>query len=210
MTSIRNLIWRDLDPYQSTPNLPLDLQGWNADHNVFKDLINEVKPNKILEVGSWKGASALHMAKCLIDQGPSVYHEIICVDTWNGSLEFWQDERKRGFLRNDGLRYTYDIFRNNTKNMQYIITPFPTTSQCAFDFFYRNNVVFDLTYLDASHETHDVERDIRNYFKVSKMLFGDDYDWPSVQKAVDGYAQTHERMIKLEVRDMKWILRLVG
>ena len=44
-----------------------DLQGWNSIHPLFEDLLRQVKPTVLVEVGSWKGASVIHMAKTALD-----------------------------------------------------------------------------------------------------------------------------------------------
>ena len=43
----------------------LDLQGWGSTHPVFEHVVSEYRPTSIVEVGSWKGASASHMAGLL-------------------------------------------------------------------------------------------------------------------------------------------------
>ena len=40
---------------------PEEIVGWGGDSAAFAELIREVRPNFIIEVGSWKGASAVTM-----------------------------------------------------------------------------------------------------------------------------------------------------
>ena len=49
--------------------LPFDAHGWGGQSPAFRELITQLKPRLILEVGTWKGASALEMAAALRDAG---------------------------------------------------------------------------------------------------------------------------------------------
>lgn len=69
--------------------LPCDLQGWGGDSPAFAGLIKEVRPALVIEVGTWKGASAVSMADAAAHAGLST--KIVCVDTWLGALEFRTD-----------------------------------------------------------------------------------------------------------------------
>ena len=42
----------------------------------------------IIEVGSWKGGSAINMAGIL--KKNKINAKILCIDTWLGSLEMWK------------------------------------------------------------------------------------------------------------------------
>ena len=53
----RNYSALDLD------GLNPDLQGWGSRHRIFEQVICEEKPQLVIEVGTWKGASLVHMAK---------------------------------------------------------------------------------------------------------------------------------------------------
>ena len=199
---IRDLIFQNHDPYHNVPNLQLDLQGWNSDSPTFKRLIDEIKPKTICEVGTWKGASAIHMANL------SPNTEIVCVDTWLGSSEFWiePDRRKMLNLKN-GHPQVYETFLSNVvrKGLKSRITPFPVDSQTAANFFQYHNIRFDLIYIDASHETECVVNDIVLFSNLSSTIFGDDYNWPSVKSAVDRC--TAQLKMDLSVENEKWILR---
>lgn len=44
---------------------PSDPAGWGSDSPAFKTLIEQIKPAFIIEVGTWKGGSAIQMANRL-------------------------------------------------------------------------------------------------------------------------------------------------
>lgn len=172
------------DPYAGfdPAPYPIDVHGWGSDAPVFRELIGQVQPRLIIEVGTWKGASAIHMARCcfllnLVDT------QIVCVDTWLGALEFWQDqgdaERYQSLRLTHGYPRVYEQFVANVVRAghQNTIIPFPQTSQIAARWFARKGVRADLIYLDASHDEADVLADMRAYWPLLRpggVLFGDD------------------------------------
>ena len=50
----------NMNIYENLELMPLDLQGWNGNSDVFKTLIEKTNPTQIIEVGSWKGQSAVN------------------------------------------------------------------------------------------------------------------------------------------------------
>ena len=78
--------WQDFflkDPYEGAKLVPLDLQGWASDDPILAACIAKVRPKLIIEVGSWKGASAVKFAKWMKKANPSTNcFQLICVDTW--------------------------------------------------------------------------------------------------------------------------------
>jgi len=61
------------------------------------------------------------------------------------------------------------------------ITPFPMTSTNAARIFQERGLQFDLVYIDASHEYHDVMTDLRMWWPLvapGGVLFGDDFEEP--------------------------------
>lgn len=68
------------NPYLNGAQLPLDLgEAWFNKNNRMKltEFISTLRPNNIIEVGSWKGRSAIEMAKLIQSWG-----KIYAVDTW--------------------------------------------------------------------------------------------------------------------------------
>ncbi|MDD0148520.1 hypothetical protein PSY31_22805, partial [Shigella flexneri] len=55
--------WKDFPPPHSAGNLRGEwTKGWGSNAAVFEHLINQVQPKTIIEVGTFLGASAVHMA----------------------------------------------------------------------------------------------------------------------------------------------------
>jgi len=178
--------------YKNINLLPLDLRGWNSNDNVFESLILQTKPAVIVEVGTWKGASAINMAR--ICKKHNIQCQIFCIDTWLGAVEFWTNlanTEERNLLLKNGYPQIYFQFLSNvvhTETDEYI-TPLPLPSNIAHKVLSYHGIKADLMYIDASHEYEDVLSDIHNYKKLlnkNGVMFGDDYTdtWPGVKKAV--------------------------
>ena len=191
--------------------LNFDLQGWNSDNKIFFDLVNEIKPNLIIEVGTWKGRSAINMAKHIKTLG--LKSSIICIDTFLGAPEHWIEPNLLADMKLKNMRpQLFEQFLSNIlhEGCEDIIVPFPQTSQNAFKVLKKKGVAASLIYVDGSHEEGDVYQDIKNYFSLllnGGILFGDDYSgWEGVRKDANKFAK--EYGLKLEVRDkVYWIIR---
>lgn len=199
-------------PYErfDAADYDIDLQGWASTSPVFKSLIGKVKPSLIIEVGTWKGASAITMARAL--KAHRIEGAIICVDTWLGSLDLWERPQYRESLAlKHGYPTLYYQFLANVVKTGYsnIIIPLPSPSTVAFHWFRRVGVVADLIYIDADHGVESVYNDIRNYWQLlspNGVLFGDDYlpMWPGVVRAVNVFSK--KIGIKPQILGEKWIL----
>ena len=208
MNQITEKIYKDFQP------LPLDLNGWNGTAPIFARLIDEYRPKHIIEVGTWKGQSAITMAKAIKERGMST--KITCVDTWLGAIEFWGSMKgttERNLLLKNGYPQIYYQFLSNVvhSGVQDIILPFPNTSFIAARHFQEQKITGDMIYIDGSHEYEDVLQDCREYWKVVSnggIMFGDDWAWDSVRKAVEQFVAENHFTITREGRDF-WMLRKV-
>ena len=182
-----------------------EVPGWNSRRQVFSDLIREVRPTTIIEVGTWLGASAIHMA--LHCQKTNLQTKIWCVDTWLGSEEFWySDLTDRDLRMRNGYPQVYFDFLANVVQHGYqdVIVPVPATSLIAARVLASQGIVADLIYIDGSHNYDDVIADIRAYrplLRSGGVMFGDDYEWKDVRNAVLETLMPHEHM------DQHWIYR---
>lgn len=191
---------------------PFDAHGWGGDSPAFRELIEKEKPRLIVEVGTWKGASALTMAAVCRELGLDT--KIVCIDTWLGALEFWTDhsdpERYQSLQLRHGYPSVYYQFLANVchKGFQGCIVPFPQTASTGALWFRRMGITADMVYVDASHEEEDVYQDLCNYWEVAGekgLLFGDDYSWDGVRLAVQRFAKEEGREVEFSAD--KWILR---
>ena len=186
------------DPYRDFPlhEWQPDLQGWASSHPLFGELIGVLQPALIVEVGTWKGASAIHMAREAKRRG--VPTEIICVDTWLGSAETLvrRDESFRDLRHRHGYPQLYFQFLANVLHTgtEDAIVPLPQTSENAARVLEKLRIRPDLVYLDASHDGRSVERDLEAWYPLlseTGALIGDDFieeQRPDLVRAVRAFA----------------------
>jgi hypothetical protein len=189
-----------------------DLQGWHSDRPVFARLIDEVRPEIILEAGSWRGASAIHMAR--VSMGLAPLPHLFCIDTWLGSLDMILRPDRPGYHlpRRRGYPQVYFQFLHNVAGHGFTdrITPVPMTSQdgarwCAF-----HGIRAKLIYIDGSHLYADVLADLAAFWELllpGGAMFGDDWCIRQVRRAVEKFARLRGLVIAVEEGGIHWILR---
>ncbi len=183
------------DPYEGFDYqaYPLDIQGWGAENPLFQHLIVTHRPQTIIEVGTWKGRSAVTMAGFLKQLG--IQGEIVCVDTFLGSVELWSHPVWYEMLNHKhGYPTLYYQFLANVCHMgfQDYITPFPISSDAAVQYLKQKNVQADLIYIDAGHSYKEAFNDIDQYWPLVRpggILLGDDFIAPEVYRAVIDFAK---------------------
>lgn len=162
--------------FRSAPHLPLDLQGWHSDQPIFEEVIAGLQPNLIIEVGTWKGASAFHMLKmCAKHKVDGV--RMICIDFFH-TTEIM------------GLPSSYELFLSNMRQcgVDDRITPLKGHSLEAAAMLAQENVRADLIYLDGGHDEDTVLADLRAYWPLLRsggVMLGDDlHEIPTVKSAL--------------------------
>lgn len=194
MEKIRTMLYGDVDPYKGLKLLESDTQGWASTSSVFREIIDLIKPVRIIEVGTWKGASAIHMARVLLENGVTDF-EIVCVDTWLGSVEHWQGNEDFKLKRKNGRPNLYEQFLSNIvhEKLTDYITPFPIDSINAAEYFVANAIEADLVYIDAGHDYLSVRHELIQYSKVVKVggyILGDDwFHQPIKDAAIDTFGE---------------------
>lgn len=186
----------DVNPYEGFVPTAEDLHGWGGHPEFFESIISSSKPKLIVEVGTWKGRSAITMAD--ICKKHKIKAQIVCVDTWLGAAEFWVDHSDEKRYKSLGLKNGYPTvyyqFLSNVVQREHedVIVPFPQASSVAAKFFKQMRLKPDLVYIDASHEYDDVLMDLRLWHDLlapGGRLFGDDYcdHWHGVKHAVNNF-----------------------
>jgi predicted O-methyltransferase YrrM len=197
---LRSAAFADLDIAGHT----VDTQGWMDDQfkatfAAFLEPRDRARPLTVVEVGTWKGRSAVTMAETAKALGFTRV-TIICVDTWLGAPEFWtwglnDPTRGASFRRKDGYPTVFYTFTRNAKALGHadVIAPLPLSSAQAADVLAYYKIAADVIYVDAAHEYESVRADLQAYWKLlapGGVMFGDDYNcWPGVTRAVDEFAE---------------------
>lgn len=188
------------------------IRGWGSTGAVFEHLIRRVRPKTIIEVGTFLGASALHMAE-LTRQLGLADTQIICVDDFRGWPGF-QERFKDIKMLNGDATLMYQFMQNvvhadATERM--VMVPFSSGS--ALEKLCELGINGDLIEVDAGHDFHSAWSDINRAYKLLSpaggVLFGHDYftaaDNRGVRRAVNLFARLHN--FRVQVDGQHWILQ---
>jgi hypothetical protein len=135
-----------------------------AKRPIFRTAINK-NPQVVIEVGSFVGESAIHMAKLMNELGQTGV--IICVDTWYAGFDHYKGapEKIRGHFGRPDLYYRF-IANVMSHGVQNRIIPLAMDSINAARVLGWMGVKADFIYVDASHEEGDVLRDYNAYWDL--------------------------------------------
>jgi len=139
-----------------------------------------IQPRKILEIGSYEGASACYM----IEKAAShTAIEIHCVDTWEGGIEHQAGGQAEANMPSVEWRFKHntELAISNSPNKVDLHTHKAYSHQCMAQLLSQGmEGYFDFLYIDGSHQAPDVLCDAVLGFKLLKtggiMVF-DDYLW---------------------------------
>lgn len=204
-----------MNPLMQEDLLPPDMQGWNHDHPIFGRLVRELDPTNVVEVGTWKGMSAIRLYKAMQSIKLPVAGKdwtLWCCDTWLGGIEHMEGEAYGGLFK---TKYGYpQLHRQFVSNMQHAgclehLRTVPNTSVNCARWLRRRKVTAELIYIDGSHESPDVLNDLTEFWPVLAprgVMFGDDHSYGPVNGDVRTFA---DRMgLKVDVIDGNyWVIR---
>ncbi len=187
------------------PDKNSKLWGWNGELPLFGELIEETRPKLIIEVGTWLGLSTATMARELKKQGLADA-SILAIDTFIGSRVHWEEMPETLELQH-GFPTLYPRFLSNMMNAgcDDVVVPLPMTSSDAGAYLFSKGIRAELIYIDGSHEEHDVYDDAVAYWKLlaqGGVMFGDDWGYESVQKAVMRFSDEYK--VPVTTKDGKW------
>ena len=206
------------DIYAGFPHheFTLDVQGWHSEVPIFRTLMASAKPRIVVELGTWKGASALHMCELASELGLDPF-TLICVDTWLGGTWHWLNRKDPNGFAGLGCRHGFpSLYYQFLANVAHTghqdkVVPFPNTTEIASRFFKTvRGLEVDLLYIDAGHYFEDVFSDLRNWWPLVRpggTIFGDDFsaNFPGVEQAVRRFCgEMH--LPSFEVQGEKWVL----
>jgi predicted O-methyltransferase YrrM len=181
-------------------------------HNDWPGFIQEWKPLKAMEIGSYEGASACF----LLDNAPSL-QQLFCIDTWEGSSEhqdvnFIDVEYKFGRNIVDALED-----KNPRPTVVRLKGPSHRMMSGLMD---KHEGSFDWIYIDGSHRTPDVLLDAMMSLKLLRpggLMIFDDYTWKphddmntDVERphmAINTFIETHVREVDVILMKYQVFLR---
>jgi len=183
-------------------------ENWFGHKHIFPYLLQSFKnsPNThFLEIGSWKGRSAIFMLQNILTHPTS---KLTCVDLWdindwNPKAEetqtLWNNPNRQKELDCANL---YDIFLYNIKPYKDKVEVIKDYSTNALRKFIHHKIEFDFIYIDAEHTTEAVKKDFcmaTQCIKNNHIIFLDDYSWDSVKFAIEELEK--EFNIKFNTKD---------
>jgi hypothetical protein len=195
------------DIYAGFTPMAEDLTGWGGDQPIFSEMIRLIRPNTIIEVGTWKGMSAVAMGEACRKE--SLDSAIICVDTWLGNENHILDGPD--LKPKHGYPTIYYQFLSNVVHhkLQDIIVPLPNTSFNAAIALKKLEISADLIYIDGAHEYESVMQDLKSYVPLlSKRgtMFGHDYFWGSVAQALKDFCSSSGATHTVDKDGVFWTL----
>ena len=182
---------------------------WFSAHKPsWNNLLEQGKPKRYLEIGSYEGRSACHVIEQLGIVGEL---EIHCVDTWEGSgehtaigIEMAAVEKRVDHnvsLAMNAASHQVDVHKHKAPSDH--ILPLLLASLGAGS--------FDMIYVDGSHQAPDVLADAVLSFKLLReggILIFDDYLWredgapgndltrcPKI--AIDAFTNIHSKKLRI-------------
>lgn len=197
--NISKLIHGNVNPYDNLPSVREDQQGWASTGKSFEEIFEKIKPKTVIEVGTWKGASAINMAKLAEkNEIPADEFELVCIDTFLGSVEHHTKmntfnvpdltDTDGSSHKINGRPKIYETFLSNIvrNNLTDVITPFPIDSMNGGLCLTHWKIQADLIYIDAAHDFESVRSDFMIYNPILRnggYILIDDWHHDPIKKA---------------------------
>ena len=179
---------------------------WFSHHiPVWNELLDHLKPSRLLEIGSFEGRSTCHLIETCSKYGPI---EICCIDTWEGGVEHDQNAMpavERRFNRNIAIACARAHFAVKMRKYR------TTSTNALVELLASKEPLFDFVYVDGSHQAPDVLSDAVLAFqllRVGGVMIFDDYLWHQEEsgrqdplnmpkQAIDSFVNMFQRKLRI-------------
>tara|TARA_B100000579_G_C22490351_1_gene692134 strand:- start:51 stop:686 length:636 start_codon:yes stop_codon:yes gene_type:complete len=144
---------------------------------IWESLLPTLKPRKVLEIGSYEGASTCFLIKLLssyLDE-----FEIHSIDPWQGSKYNGRDI-DMSLVESRFRKNTSYLLTNSKKNVNFVIHKSFSINALSKLIAERKSGYFDFIYIDGSHMATDVITDAVLSFellRIGGVIGFDDYLW---------------------------------
>jgi hypothetical protein len=178
---------------------------------VWDQIIPQINPTRILEIGSFEGASACYLIDKLASHQDIELH---CVDSWQGGEEHQTGGADQTSMHEVEKRFVHNTqlaMKNATNTADLVVHRGLSDLELPKLIAEGKSSYFDFIYIDGSHQAPDVLFDALLSFKLLKingvMVF-DDYLWqlPGTKgvdpircpkMAIDAFTTIHCRKLKI-------------
>jgi predicted O-methyltransferase YrrM len=184
-------------------------KSWGSTSPVFAQLINDVKPQSIVEFGTWKGTSAIQLTRHAVKHQPGV--AVLCVDTWLASnpalwkvKQFRESVLTQQIERSQYARFLCNVLLSGCEKQ---ILPFRNTSSLALQLMRERRVRVNFIYIDAGHSECEVASDLAGAWEIVEtggVIIGDDFSarFQGVLQAVRRFAKL--KGVRPTIEGQKW------
>ena len=182
---------------ESQPTLPVRMSGWlhpGTRAALHRQLTDETR--LVVEIGSWLGKSG----SFILEKAPNAV--VVCIDTWLGNMHQYLEEGTRRQLTT-----LYEQFLANLWAHRERVVPLRETSFVGLQIIKHLGVKPDVVFVDGSHDTDDVRRDVLMAHECNHeaVIVGDDWQWAEVRL---GVRQANEKLgRRLHSNDTGWVLK---
>ncbi len=178
---------------------------------MWDQLIPHIKPSRILEIGSYEGASACYLIETLAAERAI---EIHCVDNWQGGVEHGADQQFAADMAHVEARFRRNVALAMAKAPHAValaVHKGPSDVCLARLLADDRRGHFDFVYVDGSHQAPDVLCDAVLGFRllrVGGVMAFDDYLWAEKlprgrdplrcpKPAIDAFVNLHLRKLDI-------------
>jgi predicted O-methyltransferase YrrM len=216
LLEIGKSIFRRAPPAKPEPpamrSAPVFTNDWFANvQDSWDVLLTSLKPTKILEVGSFEGASVRYLIERLANEAAI---EIHCIDSWEGGIE----HQPGGFVESEMSSVEQRFHHNTRLAIQSAAKDVALVVHKAYSDVLLPRLLaegkagyFDFIYIDGSHQAPDVLFDAVVAFKLLRIggtMAFDDYLWSEdlptgidllrcPKPAIDAFVNLHARKLKV-------------
>ena len=197
--------------------------GSPLDTRTLQMMINMTNPTLFLEVGVFRGATSMRVARMFEKQKRFKNSFVISMDTWLLDLRFVWGAKQRamhgayfGNVQPAGSSQMYFSFLANvlSAKVSHRIIPLQTASANGAMALIAKKLRPDLMYIDASHSNPDVFIDYENLFTILRpggVMAVDDVDLvPAVRQSFQALCKRYNLKATYKPGDRKnqaWVLK---
>lgn len=178
---------------------------------VWQQLLPTIRPRRILEIGSFEGASTCFMVDMLAKFHPLEVH---CIDTWEGGVEHLPGGSAQVDMTRVEARFRSNVdlaISRATHPVNLVVHKGYSDDQLTRLLVEGHRGGFDFIYVDGSHQAFDVLCDAVLCFrllKVGGLMVFDDYLWSEdlpygqdllrcPKPAIDAFVNLYARKLKV-------------